>query len=251
MGVQGLLSACLAHQEECTETVDLIEVAQRQNGIELIIDFYSFEHQILYKFWTGLSKLRGNDYLRILGGEYTSLNTYVTKLVQDLKSLGILLVFYIDGAKGTSTEALRQKYDTWLNRHNQDIERMTKVLDVLWGKASITDLPVETNIRPVVVEDELMAVLRHCECEIHQSPAGEADLLLIRALKERPKAYAIVSNDSDFCVFKDSRLIVMELFDLENDLQLGEPLEVPQKPVKLKTKVITTEKVMKMLKVSI
>lgn len=249
MGVQGLLSTCLQHQDECTETVDLIEVARNKNGIELIVDFYSFEHQVLYKFWTGLCRLRGNDYLRILGGEYATLDAYVKKLVTDLKSNDISLVFFIDGAKGSSTEALRQKLDTWVMRHNQDIDRMTEVLKVFWGRTNIKDLPIETNVRPVVLEDQFMAALKHCGCEIHQTPAGEADLLLIRALKERTQAYAVLSNDSDFCVFKDSRLIPMQLFDIENDLQLGEPLELPEKPLRLKVKVIKTEKVMEMLKV--
>lgn len=250
MGVQGLLSTCLEHQDECTDTVDLIEVASSRNGIELIVDFYSFEHQVLYKFWAGLCLLRGNDYLRILGGEYGTLNAYVIKLVEDLKANDISLVFYIDGAKGSSTEALHQKLDTWMLRHDKDIDRMTEVLKVFWGRTNIKDLPIETNIRPVVLEDQFMAALKHCGCEIHQSPAGEADLLLIRALQERPQAFAVISNDSDFCVFKESRFIPMQFFDIENDLQLGEPLELPEKPLRLKVKVIQTEKVMSMLKLN-
>lgn len=250
MGVRGLLSACLEHQDDCSETVDLIEVAHQRAGIELIVDFYSFEHMILLKFWTGLCRLRENDYLRILGGEYETLDNYVKKLVNDLKSLGIHLVFFIDGSKGSSTEALRQKLDTWMNRHDQDVEKMTKVLNVLWGNADINDLPMDTNIRPVGLEDQFMAALKHCECEIHQTPAGEADLLVIRALHERTKAFAILSNDSDFCVFNNSKLIPVELFDVQNDLLLGQPVELPAKPLRLKSKVINTEKVMSMLKVS-
>ncbi|XP_053379809.1 uncharacterized protein LOC123527654 [Mercenaria mercenaria] len=248
MGVRGLLSACLEHQDECADTVDLIEMAQRRNGIELIVDFYSFQQEILSKFWTGLSRLRGNSYLRILGGEYATFDTYVKKLVSDLKSNDISLVFYIDGGKGSSTEALRQKLDTWIKRHEQDVEKMTEILKVLWGQTNIRDLPLDTNIRPVVQEDQFMAALKHYGCEIHQCPAGEADLLLIQALKERPQAFAILSNDSDFCVFKDSRLIPIQLFDIENDLQLGEPVVVPEKPLRLMVKVIHTDKVMAMLK---
>ncbi|XP_052821422.1 uncharacterized protein LOC128246920 [Mya arenaria] len=250
MGVQGLLGTCLENREACTDTYDLVQVAQQQGGLELIVDFYSFEHYILSKFWKGLSQLRGNDYLRILGGEYASLHNYVTKLVNDLKSQDIHLVFYIDAGKGSSFDTLRQKFNTWANRHEEDIKKMSQILDVLWGKTEISQLSTYTNIRPVVLEDQFMAALRSCGCEIHQSPAGEADLLIIRALRDRSKAFAILSNDSDFCVFKESRLIPQELFDIENDLQLGEPRELPEKPLRLNVKVISTENVMAMLKLN-
>ncbi|KAL4221714.1 Protein asteroid 1 [Mactra antiquata] len=250
MGVRGLLSTCLQRQEECTETIDLVDEAFNKSGIELIVDFYSFQQTLLQKFWTGLCQLRGNHYLRIIGGEYDTLDKYVKKLVSDLKSLGIHLVFYIDGSKGSSTEALRQKLDTWMKRHDDDVKKMTDILNVLWGNTSILDLPSDTNIRPVVLEDQFMAAIKQCECEIHQIPAGEADLLLIRALYEREKACAILSNDSDFCVFKNSKFIPMQLFDIENDLRLGEPAELPEKPLRLKVKVIRTEKVMSMLQLN-
>ncbi|WAR13833.1 hypothetical protein MAR_003938 [Mya arenaria] len=247
MGVRGLLSTCLKDSDACTYTYDLVQVAQQHGGLELIVDFNSFKHHILLKFWKGLSKLRGNYYLRILGGEYETLHNYVTKLVNDLKSLGIHLVFYIDGEKGSSIEALRQKFNTWKERHIKEIERMSQILNVMRQKTDINDLSWDTNINPVLLNDQLMATLRSCECEIHQSPAGEADLPIIRALRDRPKAFAILSNDSDFCVFKKSRLIPDDLFDIGNDLHLGEPRELPAKPWRLLVKVISTERVMTML----
>lgn len=251
MGVKGLLSTCLRRQDECTECVDLVETARREKGIELLVDFYAFEHFILANFWKSYSLLRGNDYLRLLGGEYSSLDAYLIKFIEDLKSLDIRLVFYIDGAKGSSTEALRQKLDTWIKRHDDDVRKMTQVLEVLWNQRNIADLPTDVNIRPVVLEDQVMACLRKCECEIFQSPAGEVDLLLARALQERPKAFAILSSDSDFCVFKGCRMIPQQLFDIENDLQLGEAREVPEKPLRLMVKVVECEKVMSMLKVKL
>ena len=55
MGIRGLLSYCLEHRQECVETVDLVEVAQQRQGIELLVDFYSFEHLLVRKFWKSLS----------------------------------------------------------------------------------------------------------------------------------------------------------------------------------------------------
>ena len=249
MGVQGLLTTCLRQRDDCTEEVDLIEVARQQDGIELLVDFYSFEHQILYKFWFALCQLRGNEYLRILGGEYGSLEKYLRKFIEDLKDVGISLVFYCDGTKGTSTQALRQKLDTWIKRHEQDIVKMNEILGVCQGRTNISNLPLETNIRPVLLEDTFRMTLRNCGCEFNQSVAGEADMLLAKALKERPKAYAVLSNDSDFCIMKGSRFIPFQLFDLENDLQMDAPAEMPEKPLRLKVMVIFQEKVVSMFKV--
>ena len=249
MGVQGLMTTCLQSREQCSEEVDLVEVARQQDGIELLVDFFAFEHQIMNKFWFGLCQLRGNEYLRILGGEYGSLGKYLTNFIQHLKSLGISLVFYCDGARGTSTEALRQKLDTWIKRHEQDIERMQDNLGVCYGRKHISKLPLDTNIRPVLLEDQFRLVLIKCGCELYQNVAGEADMLLAQALKDRPKAYAILSNDSDFCIIKDSRFIPFQLFDLENDFKLEAPAEVPEKPLRLKVRVIFAEKVVPMLKV--
>ncbi|WAR13841.1 hypothetical protein MAR_003946, partial [Mya arenaria] len=247
MGVRGLLSTCLRNSNACSDTFDLVKEARQQNGIELIVDYSSFKHHILLKFWIGLSKLRRNDYLYILGGEYASLHNYVTKLVNDLKSRGIHLVFYIDGEKGSSIEGSEQKLDTWKKRHMEDTERLSLIFNVLQQKTDISKLPWETQINPVLLDDQFMASLRLCDCEIHQSPAGEADLPIIRALRDRPKAFAILSNDADFCVFKESRLIPDKLFDIENDLKLREPRELPEQPRKLIVKVISTENVMAML----
>ena len=88
-----------------------------------------------------------------------------------------------------------------------------------------------------------------CSCEVVQCCAGEADFVIARNMR-RPKAYAVISNDSDFCVFKDCRFILNELFDLENDLQLGTP-QIPEKPVRLRCSIISSQKVIESLGVCV
>lgn len=73
MGIRGLLSHCLRRREECVDEVDLVALAKSRGGIEIIVDFYSFEHMVVPKFWKGLGSLRNNQFLKILGGEYKSL----------------------------------------------------------------------------------------------------------------------------------------------------------------------------------
>ena len=62
---------------------------------------YYFRYRNDY-FLAFLSGASGNAYLRILGGEYSALDLYLRKLITDLRALDIILVMFIDGAKGIS-----------------------------------------------------------------------------------------------------------------------------------------------------
>lgn len=247
MGVQGLLGTCLRRQDECTEIVDLIEIAAQRQGIEILVDFYSFQHCILSAFWAAITKLRGNFYLRILGGEYKSLRQYITRFIEALKEKGISLVFYVDGSRGSSQKGLDQKIDTWLQRTSDDVAKLADILEVCHGSIDMVDLPEDTKIRPVVLEDEVISTVKQCGCELHQCPVGEADIVIAKSLRDRQHAFAILSNDTDFCVTVGGRFIPFELFDIDKDMRLGEPMVAPSYPRKLRVKVITCEKVISML----
>jgi hypothetical protein len=56
MGVKGLMSTILRRQEECVDFMDLVEVARQKGGIEILVDYYSFQNFIIQKIWTGLSQ---------------------------------------------------------------------------------------------------------------------------------------------------------------------------------------------------
>ncbi|XP_041378105.1 uncharacterized protein LOC121390373 [Gigantopelta aegis] len=247
MGIRGLLSHCLERRDQCTEKVDLIEIAAQQNGIELLVDFYSFQSFVANAFWKSLQSLHRNPYLRISGGEYASLDTYLTKFVTDLKSLDISLVFFIDGGKGSCPETTRQKLDTWVERHKRDLRRMTTILEVCSGMRAIADLADDCNIRPVLLEVQIISTLRRCDCEVVQCVAGEADYVLAKSLTERDRAFAVLSGDTDFCVFKGGRFICYDLWDLNGEMELGLPSAVPKKPTCLLCEVITSEKLSQQL----
>ena len=244
-----MLSYLLEHREQCVEYVDLIGVAQQQGGIEILCDFYSFEHLLLRKFWKSLEGVSGNQFIRILGGEYRNLDAYIQKLVTDLQSLGIKLVMFVDGGKGTSKIVTEQKLDTWKVRHEKDVEKLTDLMQVYNGTKRIDELPDTTSVRPVLLEVQIFASLKQSNCEIVQLPAGEADYAIARNLNLRSKAYAVMSNDSDFCIFKHCQLIPNELFDLHNDLKLAGPQALPEKPVKFMCGIISSERVVNLCQV--
>ena len=230
--------------------VDLVDVARQQGGIEIMVDFYSFEHLILKAFWKSISELSSNPCLRIFGGEYKALDAYFSKLIKDLQSVDISLVMFVDGAKGSSKVGTERKLDTWKLRHHKDLEKLCEIVDVCQGRRRMGDLSEHTAVRPVCLEVQVFETLRQCQCEVVQLAAGEADYVLARNLANRPKAYAVLSNDSDFCVFKDCRFIPNELFDLQGDLGLGQPQSLPEKPVRLMTGVVSASKVVSLLEVS-
>ena len=207
MGVFGLLSHCQARRDECMEFVDLVQIAKDRNGIQLLVDFYSFEHMLLRNFWSSLSSCCGNQYVRILGGEYGAFDVFITKLIKDLREQGIELVMFIDGSKGSSKAGTEQKLETWKNRHLRDLQKLYELLDVLYGRKSMDLVQEDVAVRPVCLEIQMKETLKACECEIIQLPSGEADYVLAKNLVLRPKAYAVISNDSDFCVFENCRFI--------------------------------------------
>ncbi|XP_013382983.1 uncharacterized protein LOC106153553 [Lingula anatina] len=246
MGVRGLLSYCLCNQEQCVEYYDLIEEANRKGGLEILIDYYSFQQMILTNFWKSLRAVKHNPYLRLEGGEYSTLDAYLSKLVQDLQSLGIHMVFYIDGAKGSSYFSTQQKLETWKSRHYKELRTLKQLTDVCKGVMDIQALPDDVNVRPVLLEVQVLGTLKKCNCEIIQNSCGEADFVIAEGLIHRPKAFAVLSNDSDFCIMQNSRFIPNELFDLDNAIQLGQASLLPQKPISLKVGVITTERVLQL-----
>ena len=193
MGVFNLMHYVLDHRETCTEFVDLIEVSSQKGGLEILVDYYSFQQMLIANFWKSLSWCSGNHYLKLLGGEYGAIDAFVSKLVSDLKSLNIDLVMFVDGSKGSSRIGTQQKLDTWKQRHMNDMKKLADLIDVIGGNKNIHDLSQESGVRPVLLEVQIFATLKNCGVEVIQLSSGEADFVLAQNLKARPKAYAIYS----------------------------------------------------------
>ncbi|KAK7094195.1 uncharacterized protein [Littorina saxatilis] len=247
MGIRGLLTAIVERKEECSETVDLVQVAKERGGIEILVDFYSFEHLLVRSLWKSLAAFKHNEFLRILGAEYETMDAFVGKIARDFKSLGISLVFYIDGNKGASYMETKQKMDTWKYRLRSECQRKREILAVCAGQGQVADLSDEAIIRGVLLEVQIVSTLQNAGCEVIQMPVGEADSLIAKHMREREKAFAVISNDSDFCVFKDCRFIPNVLFDLGGDLGLTQPLVLPWKPERLLCGVVSAKGVQRML----
>lgn len=250
MGIRGLMSVIQKHSSECSQTVNLIEIAHEKGGIELVVDFYSFEHLVITdSLWKSLGSFKMNESLRIMGAEYATIDAYISKLITDLKSLGISFVFVLDGSKGSSYADTRHKIDTWKRRHRNDVQRKRDILEMCSGHKLMTELQEDAAIRPVLLEIQVVQALRDAGCEVIQVAEGEADLIIAKQFAEREKAYAVLSNDSDFCIFKNTCFIPKCLFDINGDLGLGQSLALPQKPTQLICGVVASQRVQQFLKV--
>lgn len=248
MGIKGLLSVILEQKAECTETVELLHFAKQRRGIEILVDFYSFEQFIAQNLWKSLGAFKNNKYLGILGAEYAAVDTYVSKMVSDLKSLGIELVFYIDAGKGSSYSETDLKFDTWKNRYYSELRKKQEILQVCAGQMRVTDLDEDTAIQGVLLEIEFVHAIRRVGCEIIQIPVGEAAYWIADQLLKRRKAYAVLSDDSDFCIFKNCRFIPNDLFDIGDNLGLTKPFFLPRKPKQLMCGIITPSSVQQLFK---
>lgn len=131
MGVPQLMTQCLERQHACSSVYNLVDIARQRNGIELLVDFYCFEHHIMECIWQALYKVSGNVFLRLLGGEYAFVNEYFTRLINALRDLQIQLVFFIDGAKGASQTSIEHRMGVWQKRHYKGLQDAEKLLQVI------------------------------------------------------------------------------------------------------------------------
>lgn len=235
MGVKGLWSFLAGK----VDPVDLFKVAREKDGIEVLADFYAFENALLKSMWRVLDEeVYGNYYLRLGLGEYETIDRYLTNVIYDLRSHGIEVVFYVDGARGSSTYQCERKLDKWKEGHKGLLKKLRHPLDVCsgtkWG------LHFEPSVLPVLLEAQFFHTLKKCKCEIHQLASGEVDYTVANDLVKRPKAYAILGNDTDFCIFKESVFIHVDLFEMPKDLGLG--TGPTTELTSLPAKVITQEK---------
>lgn len=246
MGARGLLSQCLRNQNRCCTFVDLVKVAREENGVDILVDYCCFVMWIYGKFIHNLIYRTRNDLLTFYGGEYSSFSLYVSSLIKNLQSVNIYLTFLIDGVEGSCNETRKRKLDTWLYRSSSTPDAMKEMLSLYNKEKSLED--VESYILPRLYEMVLFSALTECGCKVVHF-AGEADAKIAKRLLDS-KAYAVFTNDSDFCIFNDCRFIPFELFDIYNDMKLENCGEFPKKPLYLQVGLISNKKVKEMLAVS-
>ena len=247
MGVHRLLTYVLKNRKKCCEKVNLIEESARRGGnVELLCDFSTFMYWIHEQFWCSLISASTNHWLKIIGAEYESFDNYLVKFITMLKHLNVSLVFYVDG----NVRDYKPKLNNWKTHFLRNLLIQRKILQSL-GEHSIDFLTelAESGILPVIYELQCRETLHQLGCELIQLTNEETNAALINSFHRRPKAVAIFSNDSDFCIFENSRFVPNRLFDVENDLLLKDANPLSKKPKKLIIEFVSSEKVQEFLEV--
>ena len=146
---------------------------------------------------------------------------------------------------GSSKVMTEVKLDTWKSRFQQNMGKLREAVYALRGKQYISK---ENSDRPVLIEIQILDSLRSCGGEVIECPSGQADYVLAKSLIDRPKAFAIFTNDSDFCIFKGCAFCPPQLFDLNDDLYLGKDQLLPRAPKgRLRAGVIQSDRVVQSL----
>ncbi|CAG5118464.1 unnamed protein product, partial [Candidula unifasciata] len=248
MGVHRLWSYIKKHRHALITYFDLVEVAEGYpGGLKLLVDFYSWEHFILAKFWDSLSQSAQNKNIIFAGGEYSMIDAFIKEFILRLRAVNIELVFFLDGAKGSAYTSSKQKLRTWQSRYSDDQKRLKNTADFLRGKLPLERVDTEHLTRPCLQEVQNVLTLQECGCVIHLQVSGEADHIIAKHLRDDAAAFAVLSNDTDFCIFEHCVLMPLDFFDMNNDLGLGLMSLNVKTPEHLKCGIIRTERVMSLL----
>lgn len=239
MGVRGLTTYIDEHNQSCVKVVDLIQIA-KERKVELIVDFYSFIGFLLPEMYRNARAYYGNEYLAIPGGDYCLYHHWIMRIAEDLRNAGIVLVFYADGPVGASLSHKESKMPMLKKRHEESVQKMLNYLDICNKTSSIDGVRMEDSLWPLLYEGktyrisqslffctfnetcftvQIVASLREAGFEYHRLAFGEADYVLMQAFKNRG-AVAVLSNDSDFAIFRDCVWMPLKYFDMENSLKI-------------------------------
>ena len=227
MGVKGLwwflkkLVLDEGDDNKVFHSFDLVkEASQHPDGLTLIVDFYPFEYWIMNQVHNDYfnEQCDKNPWLTISGGEYSCFGDYLVDLVKVFNKCGIKMVVVCSAGRCTSANQMEFKYARWLQTDIRDMKKVHDVLATLEDSDQYICKPNKESKSPTLLPLELTERLRLSGCEVLCCLDGEADPFIAQLYHER-KAFAILSNDSDFLLFENCRYINLdESFDVDGVL---------------------------------
>lgn len=249
MGIYGL-TRYVHKNQECIEYINLIEVAREMGGLELLVDGLPLIYHFVEKMWETLVKSSNNVSIMYQNIEFEAISSALRKMILDLRSFGINLRWYFDGCKGCSKKEFENKLLRVTQRCEKNRRNRNELIAALRGRTYFSEVTKQGNITSLLLM-ELKETIESSGCEIVHC-LGEADPIIARDLLER-KSFAAITNDSDFFIFPNSTVILVQLFDENNALGLGTGALLPHD---LANKdfivgVITSERVAASLMVSV
>lgn len=152
----------------------------------IVIDFFSLAHPMVMQY----------DKESVCGGRHQkSLNAW-KKLLDAFKATGCSLVFIAD------LNIQETKIDEWLNRRNAEFNGFAKIYDAI-DNGENCPIKVAKKTSKNILQSLFhgMTMMAQSYGRIYHSIRHEADLEIAHYANQH-KAMAIISNDSDFLIFK-------------------------------------------------
>ena len=215
MGVFGILTYIKQHKEKATVKVDLKQMAQ-ETSIQgstptLFCDFSNIittlEKNVVYGTVTNGIQ---SKFTKFYGGHLRTLTAQFKSFILALKSVGVELVFVIDGDGTIGPRST--KWSTSVDRYMQSLENCDKWHQVCAGYRSSHGVPIKRH--PFASRCCKRVLIDTGTCFVQC--AGEADGTLIGLCCSTPGAIGILSDDTDFAVARNCRFFPLCLFDVDN-----------------------------------
>eukprot|EP00667_Euglena_gracilis_P025595 EG_transcript_30139 len=189
---------------------EVIDLAQLPPGHHLLLDVSAFT------FWLWDCLIAADS--QLLGTDYAQMDRLVGRFVQGLASVGVGLVGCVDGAKGSGPDPLGRR-DEMERRLKQRYEANAAYLQCVAGDLSLAQFHESYGGTPPppLLGHQVGRSLRAHAVPL-RSHDGEADTLLHWMLAD-PKAIAVLSNDTDFVIAPNGRLITFANLDLHGGLR--------------------------------
>lgn len=132
----------------------------------------------------------------ICGGRHKTVLKKWEKILTELKKTGCELVFYSD------LNLQEEKINTWLARRKVDTNSYNQIYRMIGEEKNLETIAKEVKYVPVPFFYGMVEIAQK-HGEFHYAVKYECDRELVMYANEK-KALAIMSDDTDFCIFKGS-----------------------------------------------
>eukprot|EP00698_Gefionella_okellyi_P018047 TRINITY_DN5379_c0_g1_i1.p1 TRINITY_DN5379_c0_g1~~TRINITY_DN5379_c0_g1_i1.p1 ORF type:complete len:2125 (+),score=588.22 TRINITY_DN5379_c0_g1_i1:192-6377(+) len=193
----------------------------KASPVTLACDFSSF----LFDFLLQTEDSFPGIFTNLLGGEYALFDHALTAYFNQLSQHNIKLICVFDPASGTEQD-FQRKLATIRKRFESNLQAAQEIVKFCDSPSSTTgDASVLNWMVPTLARHQLLATLRRIGVDVRFS-FSEADVMLANLCRSG-ECYAVLSRDSDFCVFSGCRYIPTNFFPLCADGSVGFAADSP------------------------
>ena len=150
---------------------------------------------------------------RLLNGSYKKLEEYVAWWISVWKSVNVNLIFVFDASKKNDDET-NYKAETWQLRREEKNGAIDQGISFCYDKVLNPQIKDSLPLPPLAL-DVFRSTLHKLGQHVHIA-YGEGDPICA-SLVAKKNAYAVISSDTDFCIYSQCRYIPFSSIEMDND----------------------------------